>query len=368
VNGAPQALGPLGPWLAALPGHLTPLLVPFLGPGDLELGWGPALLALPLPLLVWWLLPAYRERVESVRVPFFEEVAAVSGLPPRRGAAVLRRTLLQWVLAPLAWALIVLALARPEWVEPPLHKTETARDLLLAVDLSQSMETRDFESPGGGRVDRLQAVKLVLDDFITRRQGDRLGLVVFGDAAYLQAPFTRDLAACRALLDETAIGMAGPHTALGDAIGLGIRLFEASGAKQKVLVLLTDGNDSGSRVPPEKAAQLAAEHGVTVHTVGIGDPAASGETRVDLEALRRISATTGGRSYLAKDRERLAGIYEELDRIEPRELKAASFRPRRPLFFWPLGASLVILFSFYAVMTARLVLRSFGRRIGPAHA
>jgi len=368
MNGALPALDPVAAWLQSLLGRLTPLLAPLYGPGDLELGWPLALLALPLPILVWLLLPAHRERFESVRVPFFEQVAAATGVAPRRGSAVLRRTVLQWVLAPLAWVLVVLALARPEWVEPPLRKTETARDLLLAVDLSQSMETKDFRGPDGGRLDRLAAVKLVLDDFIARREGDRLGLVVFGDAAYLQAPFTRDLKACRLLLDETSIGMAGAHTVLGDAIGLGIRLFEASEATHRVVILLTDGNDTGSKVPPEKAAQLAADHKVTIHTVGIGDPAATGEARVDLGALRRIAAATGGRSYVAEDRERLAGIYAELDRIEPRELQAASFRPRRPLFHWPLGAATVLLFGFYVLMGTRLALRSLVRRTGVSRA
>lgn len=363
-----DALEPLMAWLQSLLALLTPHLVPFFGPGDLELGWPLALLFLPLPLLVWLLLPAYRESVESVRVPFFEQVADASGQTPRRGAAVLRRTLLQWFLAPLAWLLVVTALARPEWVEPPLQKTETARDMLLAVDLSQSMEARDFTAPDGRRIDRLEAVKLVLGDFITRREGDRLGLVVFGNAAYLQTPFTRDLDACRLLLEETRIGMAGPRTVIGDAIGLGIRLFEASHANDKVLILLTDGKDSGSKVPPEKAAQLAAEYELTVHTIGIGDPAASGEDRVDMELLRLIATATGGQSYLAQDRETLAGIYSELDRLEARELETASFRPRRPLFQWPLGAAMLLVFGFQAVMTLRLLLGSLGRRREPADA
>jgi Ca-activated chloride channel family protein len=201
VSAPAAVLDAAAAWVQSLLARLTPVLSPLFGPGDLGLGLPLALLALPLPFVVWRLLPAYRVSVESVRVPFFEQVAAATGQPPRRGAAVLRRTLLQWLLAPLAWVLVVLAVARPEWVEPPLRKTETARDLLLAVDLSQSMEARDFEAPDGRRLDRLEAVKLVLEDFIARREGDRLGLVVFGDGAYLQAPFTRDLDACRALIE-----------------------------------------------------------------------------------------------------------------------------------------------------------------------
>jgi Ca-activated chloride channel family protein len=268
---------------------------------------------------------------------------------------VLRRSWLQRLIAPLAWLLVLVALARPEWLEPPLERIERARDVLLAVDLSQSMEARDFRDPDGQRIDRLQAVKLVLDEFIARREGDRLGLVVFGEAAYLQSPFTRDLAACRLLLDETRIGMAGPRTVIGDAIGLGTRLFEVSEAEEKVLILLTDGNDTGSRVPPAKAAQLAADRSLTVHAVGIGDPDTAGEDAVDLGALEEIAAKTGGRAWLAQDRERLAGIYDEIDRLESRELETASFRPRRPLFHWPLGAAVLLVLGFHAVMTLRIL-------------
>lgn len=163
-----DALAPIVAWTAPLVARLSPALAPLFGPGDLELALPQALLVVPLPLLVWALLPPYREPVASVRVPFFEGVAAASGQAPRRGAAVLRRSWLQWLVAPSVWALVVLAAARPEWVEPPIRKTERARDLLLAVDLSQSMETRDFQAPDGRRIDRLEAVKLVLDDFIAR--------------------------------------------------------------------------------------------------------------------------------------------------------------------------------------------------------
>ena len=357
-----QALEPLVSWLGPIVSRLTPLLTPLFGPGDLELGVPQALLLLPLPVFVWALLPPYREAVESVRIPFFERTATATGQAPRRGAAILSRTGLQWLVAPLAWVLIVLALARPVWVEPPTRKVETARDVLLAVDLSQSMETRDFRDPQGRQIDRLAAVKLVLDDFIARREGDRLGLVVFGAAAYLQAPFTRDLEASRLLLDETRIGMAGPRTVIGDAIGLGIRLFEASEAKQKVMILLTDGNDTGSRVPPEKAADLAAERGLVVHTVGIGDPQTSGEDRVDFEALRAVASRTGGRAYLAADRERLAGVYNELDRLESRELESFAFRPRRALFHWPLGAALAVVLAFHGLMVLRWAAERLLRR------
>jgi Ca-activated chloride channel family protein len=368
MNELLQALDTAHGWLPVLLARLTQVLVPFFGPGDLELAVPQALFLLPLPALVWALLPPYRERVESVRTPFFEEVAAASGQKPRKGAEVMSRTIFQLIIAVLGWVLILAAAARPEWVEPPLRKTDSARDLLLAVDLSQSMEARDFKAPDGRRIDRLEAVKLVLDDFISRREGDRIGLVVFGDAAYLQMPFTRDLKAGRQLLDETKIGMAGPRTVVGDAIGLGVKLFDGSDAKEKVLILLTDGNDTGSKVPPLKAAQIAAERRLKVHTIGIGDPAATGDSRVDIETLGKIAATTGGRSYLAQNRERLAGIYAELDKLESRELPAASYRPRRPLFQWPLGAALCLVFAFHGLMALRLIGRAILRRVEAVHA
>jgi Ca-activated chloride channel family protein len=233
---------------------------------------------------------------------------------------------------------------------------------MLAVDLSQSMEARDFRDPEGRRLDRLEAVKLVLDDFIARREGDRIGLIVFGGEAFLQAPFTLDHEVCRQLLDETRIGMAGPQTAIGDAIGLSLRAFETSETPEKVLVLLTDGNDTGSKIPPLTAADLAAKQDIKAYTVAIGDPAASGEERVDLEALRDIAATTSGRAFRAEDREGLEAIYRELDALEPVDLETLSYRPRRPLFFWPLGAAVLLVFGYHLLMGLRVGARALQAR------
>lgn len=309
-----------------------------------------ALALLPAPLLVWWLLPPYKERKRAVRIPFFAELVGKMERQPSRGAVVLRKNRLQIVVAPLSWALIVLALAAPQRIEPPIERTESARDLLLAVDLSGSMDTRDFVDPEGSRIDRLEAVKLVLDDFIARREGDRIGLIVFGDAAHLQVPFTLDHDTCRLLLEQTRVGMVGQQTMLGDAIGLAIQLFEAGDAEERVLILLTDGNDSGSKVPPTKAAQIAAEREITIHTVGVGDPAASGDDLVDVETLRGIAAATGGQAFMAENRTELERIYTELDAIEPQEINTLSYRPRTPLFHLPLGAAIGLLFLYHLTM------------------
>jgi len=315
------------------------------------------LVLLPAPILVWLLLPPYRERQESVRIPLFEQMAVSVGREPTRGAVVLRRNLLQWLVAPLAWVLILVALARPVWVEEPIQRIESARDLMIAIDLSGSMETRDMRDIEGRPINRLEAVKQVLDDFIRRREGDRIGLIFFGTAPYVQVPFTLDHDAVSALLAEARVGMPGPQTMLGDAIGLAIKVFEESDARERVLVLLTDGNDTGSKVPPEKAAELAARRDITIHTIGFGDPRVSGEDLFDAEALEAIARTSGGVSFLADDREALEGVYRQLDELEPRDFETLSYRPTRPLFQWPLGAALALLLAYHATMAAGLAIR-----------
>lgn len=305
---------------------------------------------LPLPLLVWWRLPAYRETSASVRLPFFGEVASAAGLEPAAGAHVPRRNMVQHLLAPLAWALVVTALARPQFLEPPIYKSEPVRDLLLALDLSQSMDTRDFKDPAGAIESRVQAVRQVVSQFVAHRPGDRIGLIVFGDAPYPLAPFTLDHALVRTLIDDMVPGMAGASTSLGDAIGLGIKMFDNSQAAEKVLVLLTDGNDTASRMPPAQAADIARARGVVVHTVGIGDPAATGEQKLDLPALQHIAATTGGRYFFGADQSALASIYATLDRVTPHKEKTLSWRPRRELFMWPLGAAVLLVLAYQVAM------------------
>jgi len=314
----------------------------------LEYRWILALL--PLPLLIWLLLPRYREEQTSVRIPFFDRVAAAAGLKPAPGAIVPQTNWLQKILAPLCWALIVLSLARPVFIEPPIQRIQPARDLMLALDISQSMETPDFIAPDGKRITRIAAVKSVVDGFIQRRTGDRIGLIVFGAAAYPQAPFTLDHATCRSLLRETQAGMAGPQTMIGDAIGLSIKEFEHSEAQERVLILLTDGNDTGSKMPPVKAAEIAKQKGIKIHTIAIGNPKATGEDKVDVGLMRSISSATGGRFFLGQDQTQLADIYATLDRITPKNYKTESYRPKRPLFMYPLGLAVVVLLGYQLVM------------------
>lgn len=310
----------------------------------------PWLLAvLPLPLLVWWLVPAYRKTVAALRIPFFDEVAEAAGVKPTEGSIIPRSNWAQKLLAPLCWLLIVLALARPQYVEPPITKTEPQRDLMLALDLSQSMDTRDFRDPSGQMETRVGAVKQVVGDFVERRAGDRVGLVAFGDAPYPLVPFTLDHQTVEAMIAGALPGMAGPRTALGDAIGLAIKMFADSKAPEKVLVVLTDGNDTASRMPPDRAADIAKQNGIVIHTVGIGDPDAAGEDKLDTAALRKISAATGGRYFFGQDQAQLTQIYATLDDITPANQETLSWRPVVELFHYPLGAAVLLVLLYHAL-------------------
>ncbi|MEZ5898908.1 MAG: VWA domain-containing protein [Hyphomicrobiaceae bacterium] len=307
----------------------------------------------PLPLLVFYLLPAYERRSTAVRVPFFRDLARLSGAEIRQGASIGRRDLWRLLVLAVCWLLAVLAVMRPQWVLPPIHHDKPARDLLLLVDLSGSMDTADFTDASGKTVNRLTAVKQVLDDFLSRREGDRVGIIVFGNAAYVLVPFTTDLKLARQMLGEMQVGMAGPRTVFGDAIGLGINHFAASTAPAKTMIALTDGNDTASSVPPAEAARIAKDNGIVIHTVAVGDPSAVGEEKLDEAALKDVASVTGGGYYHALDRKELAGIYTKLDEIETRKVETVSFQPRVELYWIPLAALLLLTLFVQALRLVR---------------
>lgn len=288
------------------------------------------------------LLASYPPQKPALWAPWYARVTDLlnSSDSPRTNItpAQTKQLTLTWLI----WALLVLALARPQLLEEPISRVTPTRDLLLIVDLSGSMEANDFTAPDGAKIDRLKAVKGVLDEFLERREGDRVGLIVFGNAPFVQVPFTQDLDACRILLEQTTVRMAGPRTVFGDAIGLGITQFENSEVDERVIIALTDGNDTGSKVPPAEAAKIAKDQDVTIHVVGVGDPTTTGEDQLDEAALETVASTTGGRYFHAADRDELESIYSELDKIDSREVQSESYRPRLDLFYWPLGLALVI--------------------------
>lgn len=308
----------------------------------LSLAYPWLLLLLPAPWLVWRFAPAHRNRVPAIRIPFFRHLTQAAGLEARQGAVVLARGRFQMATAIAVWLLLVLALSHPERLGEPVVIETAARDVVMALDLSGSMDARDFKGEDGEPVQRLQAVKDVMRQFIAERDGDRLAMIIFGTRAFVQAPFTEDLQSLNGFLDQSVVGMAGPNTALGDAIGLGIRTFQASEVDQRLMILLSDGADTSSRMTPINAASLAADRGVVIYTIGVGDPEGAGEDRVDLDALEDIARRTGGQFYFAGDARALSGVYAEIDKQNPRSVETLSFRPAENLTHVPLGLALII--------------------------
>jgi len=311
-------------------------------------------LLLPLPWLIRQLLPTHHERKAAVRVPFLERLSKLVGLEPGSDVAIASRPISQWLMLASVWILLITAITRPQWLEEPITKDLPMRDLLVAVDLSGSMEAMDFNDTDGNPVDRLTAVKQVLDEFFARRDGDRVGLILFGSAAFVQVPFTDDLDVVRELLGEAQIRMLGPRTMLGDAMGLAINLFERSEVDERVMIVLTDGNDTGSLIPPERAAEISRDNGVVVHTIAIGDPTSVGEQALDEVTLGNIATTTGGGYFHASDRDELEAVYDHLDEVNPREVETQSYRPIIDLYHWPLAAGILISLLYLMFLELRL--------------
>jgi Ca-activated chloride channel homolog len=309
----------------------------------------PWALAIVLLAPLMHLLPAYRESRDSVRVPFFDKLVELSKQRPQTGAMILQRDRAQHFLVNFMWLCLVLAAAKPEWVGPPIEQQKSGRDLMIAVDLSGSMQTRDFTLANGDTVDRLVAVKQVLAELTDQRASDRLGLIVFGSAAYLQTPFTDDHTVWAQLLGETEIGMAGQSTVFGDAIGLAIKLFKDSDSDNRVLIILTDGNDTGSTVPPVDAAKVAATYGIRIYTIAIGDPTSVGEEALDMETIERVSAVSGGQDFQALDRQQLREAYQAIGELEPELYETLSFRPRQSLHWVPVAASLILYLIYHSL-------------------
>jgi len=298
----------------------------------------------PLPLLGWLLPAAQSPRSQAVKLPFWTDLDPVVGAPARRSSAW------RW-LAWLLWLLLVSAAARPQFVGEIQQLPITGRDLLLAVDISDSMKTADM-AVGTGTTSRFNAVKVIASDFIERRAGDRTGLVLFGERAYLQVPLTFDRQTTAAVLRDSEIGLAGGRaTSIGDAIGLAVKRFREKPSKEQVVVLLTDGANTGGALEPLQAAGFAQQAGLKIYTIGIGadrmqvrdffgtrtvNPSAD----LDEEMLQQIAQQTGGRYFRARDPVALNQIYSILDELEPAAEDVEIIRPVTELFHWPLGLAL----------------------------
>jgi Ca-activated chloride channel family protein len=312
-----------------------------------ELAWPWVFLLLPLPWLLRLLLPPADSGEAALKVSFLDELESLAGRRARPRLPGWRRQ------APfsLLWLLLLLAAARPQWLGEPLPLPSSGRDLLLAVDVSGSMDYRDMQWQGE-EVSRLTLVQRLLGEFIEGRTGDRLGLILFGSQAYLQTPLTFDRHSVRSWLDEAVVGIAGKNTAIGDAIGLAIKRLRQRPADSRVLILITDGANTGGEVAPLTAARLAAGERVRIYTIGIGADADQAGAMglyglnpgldLDEPLLRELAAVGGGEYFRARSQDELRRIAATLDRLEPVAQEPTTVRQALPLYAWPLAAAVLL--------------------------
>ncbi len=293
-----------------------------------------------LPVLMFF-LPGKKTKPEALILPSFGVLAEASGEEVSSGVQIAGRSIMAWIFTYLVWIFLVFAAASPQVVGEPQKQIKTARNFLLNIDISLSMETRDWVNNEGKLVTRWEAVKEVMGEFITQRASDRMGLILFGSQAYLQTPFTDDLEVVRTLLNESEVGMAGAKTAIGNSIGKSVELFERDSIQKKVMVLITDGADSGSELKPIQAARLAAIDSITIYTIGIGT---KGKQTYELDdyTLREIARAANGQYFEANDREQLEQVYTTLEQLEPVEYENNDYIPKLKLFHYPLMIALVV--------------------------
>lgn len=335
----------------------------------LEFTWPWALLLLPLPLLVHRYCSRAPRQDAALRVPFFN---ALNRLQSETEDITAARPI-DLALCSAIWLLLVLAAARPQWLGEPVELPSSGRDLMLAVDISGSMEAQDMVI-GNRQASRIDVVKHVVGDFVRRREGDRLGLILFAAHAYVQAPLTFDRSTVGTLLEEAEIGIIEEAaTAIGDAIGLSIKRLQERPAESRVLVLLTDGANNSGNVSPLRAGQLAAIEDIRIYTIGIGAEQAVQRTffgtrtvnpgsALDEAVLQQIADETGGTYFRARDVDSLVAIYEELDRLEAIEQDLQTYRPLKVLFYWPLGLALLLSFALAGIYTPWLPLLHSARQ------
>ncbi len=311
-----------------------------------EWWWMVALL--PLPWLVRVLLPALPVRRQvALRVPFFEDLSQLSAVPKERSSASLKL-----FIACVMWLALIVAAMRPQWLGEASEVPLSGRDLMLGLDISGSMRERDFQIEGRS-VERLDAAKIVAAEFIAKREGDRVGLILFGDNAQVQTPLTYDLDTVQHFLTESVVGLIGSSTAIGDSIGLAVKRLRQRPAESRVFVLLTDGANTAGAVEPVDAARVAAENGIRIHTIGVGaervtvrsvfgteviNPSKS----LDEESLREISALTGGEYFRARNTDEMVKIYDLINELETTEIDGVQLRPLKELYMWPLAFALLL--------------------------
>ena len=304
--------------------------------------WPWVFVIFPLPFLLRWLLPRAKQTNDTaLRVPHLSDYQTM------KSSSVINKAS-RWplLLYTLAWLCLLIAASRPQWTGDPIELPVSGRDLMLAIDISMSMDHNIRHNLRS--VSRITATKAVASAFIEKRVGDRIGLILFGDQAYVQSPLTFDRTTVNILLQEAVTGLAGQATAIGDAIGLAVKRFGTKQNQQstnviqknisddRVLILLTDGVSNRGEITPLKAAELAAKKGLKIHTIGIGS---RGSRELDETTLRKVANITGGQYFRAYNTSDLVNIYALLDELEPVEKDVKSYRPIKVLFYIPLAAS-----------------------------
>lgn len=309
-------------------------------PDNFEIAYPWVFFLILLPLLVYWLAPPFRIKSASLQVPNLDRAASITGLKPRDSALISKKNGFSIVMLFIIWILILMTLASPRLVGEPELKIKTSRNFLIVADISFSMANSDWVIEGK-RATRWEAVKSVMHEFIEKRTGDRMGLIFFGSSAYVQVPFTSDLKTVELLLEEADVGMAGQMTNIGKAVVKGIQMFDQDTIKTKVMLVLTDGVDSGTEILPLDAADLAKKDSIHIYTLGIGDPENS-SSDLDEQTLKEISEMTDARYFRAIDTEKLSEIYDELDKLEPIEYEEETYKPTTLLYHYPLTLAIVL--------------------------
>ncbi|MGB0806521.1 MAG: VWA domain-containing protein [Salibacteraceae bacterium] len=309
-------------------------------PENFEIAYQWVFWMFPIPFILYWIIPPMRMKSASLRYPNFLKAQSYTQQKPRNSAWVRKRNFLVWIGLVLIWTSILAALSSPQLVGKPEMKVKTSRNFLIVADISFSMSQKDWVIDGK-KARRWDAVKSVMHEFIAKRKGDRMGLIFFGSSAYIQAPFTPDLAVVDQMLEEADVGYAGQMTHIGKAIVKGMEMFDNDTLETKVMLVITDGVDAGTDILPLDAADLARQDSILIYTIGIGEPNRAGSD-LDEATLIEISELTRAKYFRGKDANELEKIYSELDKLEPIEFEEEQNKPVTLLYYYPLGVAIIM--------------------------
>lgn len=247
---------------------------------------------------------------------------------------------------------LIIALSRPQSGQKITEVLSEGVDIMLTIDTSGSMKALDFELDGK-EVNRLDVVKKVVDDFISRRSYDRIGMVIFGDYAYTQCPLTHDKNSLKMFLQWIRIGIAGESTAIGDGLATAVKRLKDTPGKTKLIILLTDGRNNRGSITPEMAAQIALQFGIKVYTIGVGSFGdvpypllgyrQSMKLDLDEPTLQEIAKITGGQYFRAGDTFGLEKIYQTIDELEKTEIKIKEYHHYQEFYLWFLATGIILL-------------------------